>query len=186
MNERKQIVKKIGVVFGIIIAFFLIINLFWFLGIKIRYMNLTKKIDKVVQTQEEREEGIKNNSYEKIEDGYRYLVKGTGYLGNSGFACVCKEEGLVFETDKNGNIKSDNGTNISLFIWPKMFASYTYGIDVENVDEWYQIEVDKYGHYIVDEDVDPENQEKLKEVLDKNREEIDKLFDLADNMWNIK
>lgn len=186
MKERKQIVKKIGIVFGIIIAIFLIINLIWFFGIKIRYMNLTKGMDKVVQTEEEKEEGINNRSYEKVEDGYRYLVKGTSYLGDSGFACVSNEEGLVFETDKNGNVKSDNGTNISLFIWPKIFAGYTYGIDVENVDEWYQIDVDKDGHYIVDEDVDPEHQEKLKEVLEENQEEIDKLFDLADKMWDIR
>lgn len=186
MKERKQIVKKIGIVFGIIIAIFLIINLIWFLGIKIRYMNLTKGMDKVVQTKEEKEEGINNRSYKKIEDGYRYLVKGTGYLGNSGFACVSNEEGLVFKTDKNGNIKSDNGTNISLFIWPKMFTGYTYGVDVENVNEWYQIDVNKDGNYIVDEDVDPEYQEKLKEVLEENREKIDKLFELADKMWNIR
>lgn len=186
MKERMQIVKKIGIVFAIIIAIFMLINLIWFLGIKIRYMNLTKGIDKVVQTQEEKEEGINDRSYEKVEDGYRYLVKGTDYLSNSGFACVSNEEGLVLNTDEKGNVISDNGTNVTLFVWPKMFSGYTYGIDVENADESYQIEVDKNGDYIADEDVDPENQEKLKEVLEENREEIDKLFDLADKMWNIR
>jgi hypothetical protein len=186
MKERKGIVKKIGIVFGVIIAIFLVINLIWFFGIKIRYMSLTKGIDKVVQTEEEKEMDINNITYEKVEDGYRYLVKETSYLNNSGFACVGKEEGMVIETDKGGNVISDNGTNISLFIWPEMFSGYTFGVDVENVNGWYQINVDKDGYYIEDKDVDPENQEKLKEILENNREEIDKLFDLADKMWDIR
>lgn len=186
MNERKQIIKRIGIVFGVIIAIFLIINLVWFLGVKTRYMQLEKKLDKVVQTEEEKEEGIKKDSYEKTENGYKYQVKGTGYLGNSGFALVSDEEGLVLETDEKGNVISDNGTHVALYIWPKMFSGYTYGIDISNADDWYQIEVDKDGQCLVDEDRDPEQQEKRKKVLEENREEINKLFELADKMWNIR
>ena len=113
-------------------------------------------------------------------------MKGASYLSHSGFLCVSDEEGLVFEQDKDGNVISDNGTAVSLYIWPKMFFGYTYGIDISNGDEWYQIEVDKDGQYIVDEDVDPENQEKRKELLEENREEIKKLLDLADKMWDIR
>lgn len=46
---------------------------------------------------------------------------------------------MVFETDKDGNVISDKGTNISLFIWPNMFSGYTYGIDVENADELFDL-----------------------------------------------
>lgn len=108
------------------------------------------------------------------------------YLSNSGFACVSNEEGMTFETDKDGNVISDSGTSITLYIWPKMFIGYTYGIDVENADEMNQINVDNKGQYIPDKNVDPENQKKLEEILEKNKEEIDNLFDLADKMWNIR
>jgi len=45
------------------------------------------------------------------------------------------------------------------------------------------VEIDEDGNYIPFEN---EDQEKLKSILDDNRNEINKLFDLANKMWDLK
>lgn len=186
MSEKKVILKRVFIVFGIAIAIFVIINFVWFFGIKRRYIFLTEKMEKIAQTEEEKEQGINDNGYEKIIDGYRYLVKSVGYLGKSGFACISKEEGLMLEMDEQQNVVSDNGNCVSLYIWPSFWRGYDYGIDISSADENYQINIDSNGEYIEDENIDPDIQDKLKEVLKENENEIDKLFELANNMWGIK
>lgn len=186
MNERKKIGKKIVIVFGIIMGIFLIINAVWFFSVKTRYNNLTEKLDKVVQTEDEREEGINRNSYVKTENGYTYKVKGPDYLHNTGFLYIGAEGGIVYEIDENGDVISDNQVFVSLFIWPEIFGGYSFGIDVDWGESWCQINVDENGEYIPTEGVDPDEQEELKQLLEENREEVDKLFELADEMWDIR
>ena len=67
-----------------------------------------------------------------------------------------------------------------------MFSGYTYGIDIDNWEEVYQIYVDKNGNYISNENVEDEEAEKRKALLEEYREEINKLFELADKMWDIR
>lgn len=166
--------KKILIIIGIIIGIFAIINLVWFVGVKSRYIELTKSFNN-----SKNELGY----YTKDIDGYRYIVKDTGYLNHSGFANVSIAKDIVIEFDDEGNEVASDFTKVTLFIWPKWFNGYTYGIDIDYGDYFYQINVDKDGNYIPHEN---EEQEKLKSLLDDNRDEINKLFDLADKMWDIR
>ena len=131
--------KKILIIIGIIIGIFAIINLVWFVGVKSRYIELTK---------------IFNNSknelgnYTKDIDGYRYIVKDTGYLNHSGFANVSIAKDIVIEFDDEGNEVASDFAKVTLYIWPKWFNGYTYGIDIDYGDYFYQINVDKDGNYI--------------------------------------
>lgn len=165
--------KIILIVIGIIVGIFAIINLVWFVGVKSRYIELTKSFD-----------NSKNElgNYVKETDGYRYIVKDTGYLSNSGFLSVSIAKDII-EIDDDGNEIASDFIKVTLFIWPEWFSGYTYGIDIDYGDYFYQINVEKDGNYIPYEN---ENQEKLKSMLDDNRDEINKLFNLADKMWDIR
>ena len=166
--------KIILIVIGIIVGIFAIINLVWFVGVKSRYIELTKSFD-----------NSKNElgNYVKETEGYRYIVKDTGYLSNSGFLSVSIAKDIVIEIDDDGNEIASDFIKVTLFIWPEWFSGYTYGIDIDYGDYFYQINVEKDGNYIPYEN---ENQEKLKSMLDDNRDEINKLFNLADKMWDIR
>ena len=113
----------------------------------------------------------------------RYIVKDTGYLSNSGFLSVSIAKDIVIEIDDDGNEIASDFIKVTLFIWPELFSGYTYGIDIDYGDYFYQINGEKDGNYIPYEN---ENQEKLKSMLDDNRDEINKLFNLADKMWDIR
>lgn len=192
LKEDKKMIKKIAksqkenkrykkILIGIIVlvGIFVIINLIWFFSVKIRYIQLANGISKM-------ESFVEDIHYRKIKDGYQYVVKDTGYLGNSGFACISRGEGLVIETDEEGNEISNNGSMISLYLWPEKFNGYTYGIDIETSDYWYQIPIDKDGHYIKNENTNPDEEEKQQKALEENKEEIEKLLQLADEVWNIR
>lgn len=172
--KNSKIYKRILIIIGIIALIFLIINLIWFVGVKSRYLDLTKNFN-----------NSKNelNNYVKEIDGYRYIVKDTGYLGNSGFATVSIAEDIITELDDKGNEIPNSKKIVTLYIWPEWFEGYTYRIDIDDGNVWYQINVDYKGTYIPYEN---EDTDQLKAVLEDNREEINKLFDLADNMWDIR
>lgn len=171
-NVKKY--KKILILIGIIVGIFAIINLTWFVGIKSRYIELTKSF-------ENSKDELMN--YTKDINGYRYIVKDTGYLDNSGFANVSIAKDVVVEIDDDGNEVTNDFTKVTLYIWPEWFDGYTFGIVIDNGKKGYQINVDKNGNYI---SYDKDNQEEMKSILNDNRDEINKLFELADKMWNIR
>lgn len=171
-NSRKY--KKTLIIIEIVVGIFAIINLVWFIGVKSRYIDLTKNFDN-------NKNELRN--YIKDIDGYRYIVKNPGYLGNSGFANVSIAKDITVEIDEDGNEVTNDFIKVTLYIWPQWFDGYTFGIYIDNGKTGYQINVDKDGNYIPFEN---EDQEKLKSILDDNRNEINKLFDLANKMWDLK
>ncbi len=174
-NSKKY--KRLLIITGIAAGIFLIVNLIWFIGVKSRYLELTKNFDSELNY---------FGNYVEDVNGYRYTVKDTGYLGNSGFANVSTAQDLEVFIDENGSESTNGFTKVTLYIWPEMFSGYTYGIDIDNWEEVYQIYVDKNGNYISNENVEDEEAEKRKALLEEYREEINKLFELADKMWDIR
>ena len=109
------------------------------------------------------------------------VIWDTGYLGDSGFASVSNAPLVESTIDEDGSGKAI----VTLFIWPENFSGYTYGIDIEIDDAATQINVDANGHYIKD-DESIESAKKKQALLEKHSEDINKLFELADKMWDIR
>lgn len=164
--------KIILIIIGVLVGIFIIINIVWFVGSKSIYNSLSKNIS-----------NSKNefNNYEKVIDGYKYIIKDTGYISNSGFANVSINKDIEVEIDDNGNETPNDFTKVTLYIWPEWFNGYTYGIAIDNGKNVYQINVDEYGKLL-----DNKDKEIKQPMLDNNRDEINKLFDLADKMWDIR
>ncbi len=187
LKDDKKMIEKVSksqkdgkkyeillVILAVIIVVFIVINIVWFVGVKTRYMSLYHGFKSV--------EVGKGSNYEKVKNGYKYIVKDTGYLGNSGFANVSLDKDFVIDVDDQENEITDNTTRVTLYVWPENFSGYTYGIDIDGPQGWHQINVDKNGTYIPGDNID----DKLDKLIVEYREEINKLFELADKMWNIR
>ncbi|MCD8120526.1 MAG: hypothetical protein LUE29_13805 [Lachnospiraceae bacterium] len=186
MKEKKTIIRKIVFLFAALLAVFALINLVWYFGLKIRYVHLTEKVDRTEREESEVDQGLSRYIYESVRNGYCFTVKDTGYLSKSGYATVSREEGYERIVDADGNEISDNGPYVILFIWPSWFSGYTFGVDIESKDYWHQMKVDENGQLMEESDMDPDLQDELNAVLEENREEIERLFELADEMWDIR
>lgn len=187
MTEEQEDAVKIF--FWTIIAIaisFCIINLVWYWGVKTRYDDAIHDLNKAESTgqmnQTEQVDGI----CEIVEDGYRYRVYDTKYLKSTGFACVCADTGWMNDEEKPERITAEDGTNVVLNIGFKVFSRYSFQVDIESVDENYQIDVDKYGKLVANKYEDPQFIKEMNTILDQNREEIDRLLCLADDKWNIR
>lgn len=102
--------KIILIIIGVLVGIFIIINIVWFVGSKSIYNSLSKNIS-----------NSKNefNNYEKVIDGYKYIIKDTGYISNSGFANVSINKDIEVEIDDNGNETPNDFTKVTLYIWPE-------------------------------------------------------------------
>ena len=100
------------------------------------------------------------------KEGFSYSIKYPDYLSFTGnLAISMPSEDYDFYTD-------------SLIIWPNFFKDYEYGVILydENNNE-YMIEVNENK-----EPKEPEYQE----IIDIHKENIDILFDKANEFWNLK
>ena len=109
---------------------------------------------------ENMDEFIPNRSYVlEGEDGYLYNVKYPDYLSFTGNLGV-----------------SNNNNEVSLIIWPSIFGEDKYGLKIDTIDDSYEIIIDREMKAEVSED---------DKIIEKYKEEIEKLFQKADERWNI-
>jgi len=175
MTENHPVLKKLLILSIAIVFIFSAFNLAWYIGVKRTYNHIAEDLDKVA------DEETKGVHYRKEIDGYTYLLSMTAYLLNSGFFSIEKSDGYVVELDSDGNAISDNGVHVSLFIWPKTFGGYEYGVDIYSEIEgiWEQIHINCEGDYIPENDGNLELNEYLSSVIDNYHDEIVTMLNLA-------
>lgn len=186
VEDWKEVINVIIFMLLTAVGAFCIINLAWYWGIKTRYDDAIQDLYKPVYTEQNEWEETQNGMHELIEDGYRYRVYETDYLKSSGYACVSAETGWIEESERPEHMNVEDGTNVILNIGFKLFIRYSFQVDIENVNGRYQIEVDKYGNLVTDELDDPKYMKNMDAILKQNREEIDRLFNLANEKWDIR
>lgn len=95
-------------------------------------------------------------------EGYNYNVKKPRYL-----------------SFKSGNLGVSTNDGNGLIIWPKPFGEYKYGALITVDDISYQI-------YITEElEVVDNDNETYKNILEKNKIIIEKLFEKANEKWDL-
>lgn len=180
MTKHPALIKLLLLSLVIVIVFSAI-NLSWYIGVKRTYDRIAGDLDKVINTER------KGTTYQKDIDGYTFSLKMTTYLSNSGFLSVEKEEGYVVNLDDELNPISDNGVHVTLFIWPKTFGGYKYGIDIysEMDNLWEQISIDSEGNYIPKDEDNVELNEYLTSLRNQYQEEIVTMLDLAEKHMRL-
>lgn len=153
--------KKFLKIILIILVLFILINIAWFSWRFIKYHNYSKGMNKNKTYTIFVPKYLKND-----KEGFSYSIKYPDYLSFTGnLAISMPSEDYDFYTD-------------SLIIWPNFFKDYEYGVILydENNNE-YMIEVNENK-----EPKEPEYQE----IIDIHKENIDILFDKANEFWNLK
>ena len=78
-----------------------------------------------------------------------------------------------------GNLGVSDNEGSGLIIWPGFFGkNYEYGARIKDGDTTYQIKLDKDMNLI-------DSDENLKEVYNRNKELIDKMFESAEKVWKM-
>jgi hypothetical protein len=176
MKEKHPALRKLLILAIVIVCVFAAINLVWYIGVKTSYDHIAARLEKVT------DEETRGTRYQKEVDGYTCGLSMTGYLFNSGFFSIDKSDGYTAEIDDDGNVISDNGVSVSLFIWPQTFGGYEYGVMIysekENLHE--QIYIDSKGNYLSQDEGNVEVNEYLSSLINKYHDEIAPMLDLAD------
>lgn len=184
LENWNESVRTIFFALMAIVGTFCIIQLTWYWGIRIRYVDTIWDLFADVAAEKYQIKG--DRTYEAVEDGYRYRVYDTKYLESSGFACVGAETGWLDESERADHMLEKDGVNVILNIGFKVFCHYSFQVDIESVEGRYQLEVDRHGNLITDKYADPKYNKKMNGILEQNRTEIDRLLSCANEKWNIQ
>lgn len=139
----------------IIILLFATINILWASIVNIKYNKYVKAIPK-----------NSFGTYSMVDDdGYNFNVKKPDYLsfiGNLGIANYTTGEALI--------------------IWPKITGEYEFGLRLQNEE----MVLDAY----IDKDLkslhkNSKHAEYVNKQIEEHRGEIEKLFKLADELWDL-
>ncbi len=188
MKNWREGIRTIEYVWMAMVGAFCIIQLTWYWGIKIRY-------DDAIQDMYAKHAARDGNMgkgkagdgmYEILKDGYRYRVNETKYLQNSGSACICTENRWAEGSGKPEGIAAQGGTKVNLNIGFKLFCNYSYQVEIENTEGSYQVEVDRFGNLLMNGYMDSQSKEKINQVLEQSKEEINCLFYHANEIWEIQ
>ncbi len=168
------------IILGIVLILILgMINLLWYIGIRNRYNSLTKNMER---TWDNNAEAYR---YTATIDGFSCQIKMPSYLANNGFLMV-SDGGYKAQYDENGNLIDDESMAITLHIWPQKFSGYKYGVSIYNLTTRMQIYLTADGEYISTTNGNTELDEKYTAVLDKYENEIDSLFRVAHQLWDLE
>lgn len=178
MSEKKTIWKKMLIFLLAIALIFVVINLVWYVGVKLKYDEIEEKLSncEIVKIFEVEEVGV---LYEDCVIGVRH----TSYLQNSGYVCVTdiKEFEPFINIEEGKGIINDD-CSVTLMYWPQLFSEDRYGIDITKNGTSEHIYVDKEGNFAPLEEVDSEQEHYAISLLDEYREEIDKLLATLDKL----
>lgn len=180
--KQKKVVKRLLIFGTIVLIMFAVINLVWFIGIKIPYDNLSEGMERI---QGPTLDGITRIYHTESRGGYEFNIKNSSYLSNNGYLSVIDESGMVVIMDEDGNAQNANDVYITLFIWPKLFAGFEYGVDVQKEGMWEQIYIDKDGNYIPEDTENVELNEYMESLLKEYETEIQGLLKAANEQWEL-
>lgn len=177
--------KKLLILFLVILAIFGAVNGVWYFGYKNIYNGFAKEM--TLYTDEHDDSGFLSR-YGTTVDGYSFTLKMPEYLGFGGFMCISREEGYQPVYDDQGNVISDNGMLISLYIWPQIFGGYKLGLDCygeSDAEITGQFEINADLSLVNAEYMDDEAIAEVEAMFGAHSEEIQHLFDLAKEVWGL-
>lgn len=184
-NDKKNnsTLKKLGILFALILIIFGLVNVVWFFGYKNIYNEFSKKMD---VTYDEIDSSIMR--YTKIEGDLSFYLKMPSYLGSGGFLSVGSTQGYTSYIDEDGNVVGSNGMYITLYIWPQMGSGYKVGVDFydEFADIWEQVYIDAELNLLNTDNYDDLYIEELEELIQQNSEYIRALINAAEDLWDLQ
>lgn len=150
--------KKRFKIIGILIVIFFVISLIWYVLVDKKYGKYEKGLKK---------SDITGQYYNNFDKNYQYGVVRPGFL---------RTEGNLFISDG----KKDE---ISLIIWPNLITNeYEYGLRIQDHDT-------KVGYEILlnekFEPIDKSNKQGIV-AMNKEKEKVEKIKEIAKEVWNIK
>ncbi len=178
--KKHPVFFKLTILGIVILTIFAAINLVWYFGVMNRYNNLAENLDK---TWDDIAEGYR---YKKEIDGYTCLLKKPVYLNSDGFLTVSKTGGYKANYDSDGNLIDDGSKAVTLHIWAEKFSGYEFGVTIYNTTSMDQIYITADGEYIPSVDGNEELDEMCSALIEEYRDEIDKLLEIAHEVWGDK
>ena len=179
-KEKNQIaIQRLVILTVIIVLIFIAIDLFWLVTRKLRFERLENGMDEITTEWGE-------VAYQKEVNGYLLQISTPAYLSYGGNMTVGNSEGYVVEIDESGNEVESQEMYISLYIWPKTFGEYEYGVDFMGPDDfWTQLMITPDIHYVRNENNEEAYNDEQEALITKYRDQIQELLDAADAQWNI-
>jgi hypothetical protein len=183
-TDRGAIMKRLLILFAVILLVFATINAIWFFGYRQRYNHIAGHLEAAYL---DGSGGNEMRRYVKEVDGYTITMKMPEYLGQGGFVSVARTGGYVTKTDADGNMIEGSDMYITLFIWPKYFSDYKIGLDFfdEFNGVWEQVEFTSAMEMTNTEALDDEYIEYITQLVSEYNEEITKLIDIAEQTLEI-
>lgn len=183
--------KVLFIVLAIIIGIILIINMLWFVAVKKDYLHWANIVG-------ETENSLGDLVNATQEGDYTFGVKQPSYLHWNGFLSVGKQSTSTVTIDKDGK-EHGNGTDITMYIWPKLFGEIKYGFmiidhDKKTTDYGYtkedrtineQIYVDENMNFIPYDQNNIEYNQYIENLLEDNKAECLKMMNMAKEKWEI-
>ena len=177
-KSRTAIIKRLLILFAIILILFATINSIWYFGYQQRYNAIAKHLEAVYLFGEDDDDMLR---YTKEVGDYTISMKMPSYLGSGGYVSIARTSGYTVSTDDEGNIIESSEMYITLFIWPKYFSDYKIGLDFydESNSLWEQIELTSDMEIMNTDFLDDAYVEKILKLISENRDEINELIRIA-------
>lgn len=178
-TDRIKIVRRLLILFAVILTIFAVINAVWFFGYKQRYNAIADHLEPTyLLDDEEDDEALR---YTKEVGDYTISMKMPSYLGSGGFVSIARTSGYEVSLDDEGNIISSNGLLVTLYIWPEYFTGYKIGLDFydEAGDLWEQVEITADMEISNTDALDDEYIEYISELISEYQDEVDEMISIA-------
>ena len=99
-EDRTAIIKRLLILFAIIILIFAIINATWYFGYRQRYSIIAKNLEATYLFGENDDDMLR---YTQEIGDYTISLKMPEYLGSGGFVSIAKTSGYSISLDDDGN-----------------------------------------------------------------------------------
>lgn len=184
-ESRTAIIKRLLILFAIIILIFAIINATWYFGYRQRYSIIAKNLEATYLFGENDDDMLR---YTQEIGDYTISLKMPEYLGSGGFVSIAKTSGYSISLDDDGNTLEASEMYITLYIWPKYFSDYKIGLDFydEANSIWEQVELTSDMELMNTDDLDDAFVEYILQLISDYQNEINKLIDIAEENLDIE
>lgn len=181
---KKSVSRIIGLVMVIALFIFGAVNAIWYFGYQRTYDKISEHLEMTYMDDIQDIEALR---FCKDIGEYSIRMKMPTYLGSGGFISVGKTEGYIVHLDENGDVIGGSGIDITLYIWPKYFGEYEFGVDFydEANGLWEQVEITSELKIENADSFSANHISEINELIIAHADEIERMFDLAENTLNI-
>lgn len=183
-ESRTAIIKRLLILFAMILFIFACINAVWYFGYQKRYNTIAENLEATYLFDENDEDMLR---YTKEVGDYTISLKMPDYLGSGGFVSIAKTSGYSVSLDDDGNILEASEMYITLYIWPKYFSSYKIGLDFYDEANaiWEQVELTTDMDLMNTDSLDDAYIDYIWQLISEHQDEINELIGIASENINI-